>query len=123
MIIWFWLVILAPGVFAALYFEYIMNLKNSVAKQVAIWICFSFFINLFVATAIWIRGHYGMNFELLDVSSPAFSLSFAVRYMGLATILAILLPWIAALFSTINRQTWDKYIKELPIAEKFRRRK
>jgi len=116
-----WLVLLAPGIFAALYFEYIMKLKSSIKKQAAIWLCFSFFINFFVVAAIWLRGYDSISFWSLDVNSPTFSVPFAVKYMAFSAVWAILLPWVAALFSTfaIKRESLEKHVDDLIVTRKM----
>jgi hypothetical protein len=101
MLIWLILLLVAPGIFAALYFEHIMEQKNSLLKQTTIGISFAFFINLFTTTIIWLRGYENIYWSL-DDNSILLSVSFCVKYMVISTAFAVLLPWVVAMFSTIK---------------------
>jgi hypothetical protein len=109
MIIWLVLMLIAPGMFAMLFYEYITGKKNGPVGQIIISVCFMFFINMLTLTAVWLRGNERIIWTA-DAASVISSVSFSIRYMALAVFFAFLLPWVVALFHSLMKIKWVRAI-------------
>ena len=110
MFIWLAMILITPGVFAALLFYRFTGAEGGALKRLAVGACFVFFVNLLATAAAWLMGHTYINWSL-NGDSVLYSASFCVKYMLISTGFAFLLSLAAAALRALGDADWFKIFR------------
>jgi len=100
------ILMVGPPMISLLLYERLKSQSYSNLKRLALLLVFSFFINMGVYAAMWLRG-WEYHSWTLDGTSSMTHISFVVKYMALSLVFAIVIPFVASLVSAKSRIKHD----------------
>jgi len=85
-----------PPLVSVLLYERFRGYELSIFKRVSLGLIFAFFITLVGYSALWFRGWQYQNWTL-DAHSTMTGITFTVKYMAVAIVTAVILPYLVCL--------------------------
>ena len=106
MLIMLILLLLVPALISVLLYEKFRGYELSIQKRIALLLIFAYFINMIGYAAILIRGWEFISWAL-DGMSTMTSVSFCLKYMALALVSAVIVPFVFNLIKVDKRNKPD----------------